>query len=124
MIAISLYLAGVLFSLFIFIDNSCNNTSYWSTTLQATIITMTCPRVVFVWLRSIKIGLKRLSTSVVSGTRGKRLISFNIFIKIISPKEPKSPSILTVHVFNECYRLTSSLSFDIDHFFNSFFLVV
>lgn len=80
------HLADVLLSLHVLLDSGYLNPSHCGITLLTTITTLAQPRVLLVWPKSAQIKLEKLPTSLISGTKERRLINLNIFFKIMSPK--------------------------------------
>lgn len=124
MIAKTFYLADILFSSFVFLDNVYIDPCHWSAALLATITVSVWPRFLFIWSRSAQTRLRRLFISIVSESRRRRLLSLNIFFKIISSKKSMSLGTLIIHVLKECQRLTSSFYLNINCFLDGFFQII
>lgn len=123
MTAIALHLAEVLFNLPFLFYNSRVKLCCRSAALLATITILAWLRLLFIWPKNTQIRQGELSTWIISGTGEKKLLNFNIFLKILISKKPMVPCTLAVHIFDKQYKLLSGLSLSINCFFDDLFLL-
>ena len=99
MTTIALHLTNVLLNPLIFLNSSCIGLYCWHIALLASNTTSAETEILLVSPSNGLARLGRLSTSMISKTKEKRLLSFNIILKIFSSKKLMTSSTLADHLF-------------------------